>query len=148
MESINHKNGANKTLQNNTNSLLRKKQQMLSRIKNLNKLMFVITRQFILGFISIFVNQFWFIFFTVAWGYVDNYNPDPFYGSLAYLIRSIQGLINLICLYLSFKIHSKTYYKVCKCCHQRCRKCCIRTNIQINHDLVFASYDRHYHRLA
>ena len=45
--------------------------------------------------------------------------------SEVWCIVSADSIFNVLCLWLNFAFAKKWYFKLCKCCHNKCESCCI-----------------------
>ena len=91
-----------------------------------NKLEFVMVRQMVLGFVSIFTTQI-ILIFNAIWIIIHIYTTINT-GTLSlifYILRSLDGLITSISLLLSFNINKSIYTRLCSGSHIICKRCCI-----------------------
>ena len=88
-------------------------------------LTYVITRQTLLGFISIIFQVG--LGFGAAIVYVShNYSLTNISSFIIYFCRNLSLLMNMISLCLSYKMNSFIYAKLCLLCHVSCWNCCMK----------------------
>ena len=86
----------------------------------------IISKQNILSLFPIIITQLYLVLYVINdLSYYNNWDNKLFWTYLVTcLIKPLNCIINILCIYLSFKFKSKLYNKICYFCHKKLKQLC------------------------